>query len=145
MWVAPGLKPVTEPFIPILVGTSLGGWQGWCSGQLSSGPPLGYWPAVLTVATRWQGCPGSSGPRRLRRGEAGEAGGPGQQCPCRWSAHCVSALRGQRERRPEPHQPPCEMPLLPSHRNGSLGRPDEGRAGREPAPPGASSLGGRVV
>lgn len=23
MWVAPGLKPATEPFVPILVGTSL--------------------------------------------------------------------------------------------------------------------------
>lgn len=57
----------------------------------------------------------------------------------------MSALRGQRERRPEPHQPPCEVHLLPSHRNGSLGQPDEGRAGREPAPPGSSSLGGRVV
>lgn len=28
MWVVAGLKPVTEPFIPILVGTSLEGVEG---------------------------------------------------------------------------------------------------------------------
>lgn len=78
-------------------------------------------------------------------GRGGRGGRAGVAVPVPWSAHCVSALRGQRERRPEPHQPPCEVHLLPSHRNGSLGRPDEGRAGREPAPPVSSSLGGRVV
>lgn len=35
--------------------------------------PLGYWPAVLTMATRWQGRPGSSGRSGQRKTKGGHS------------------------------------------------------------------------